>query len=105
MPTIWFIYCIENAPGGIEAAAASFREQINGKHQAVLKQCVEILRKHFADDEKTEGYLKDGPTMVANFELEDSGTRENRILRQRTVADAMELFLNSLASSQASEGR
>jgi hypothetical protein len=95
------VYCIENAPGGIEAAAASFRGQIGGKHQEVVKHCVELLRKHFASDEKTEGYKKDGPVMVANFELEESGTRENRILRQRIVADAMELFFNSLGSTVA----
>jgi hypothetical protein len=95
------VYCIENAPGGVDAAAASFREQMEGKHRAVLLQCVGILSKHFASEEKTEGYLKDGPTMVANFELEDSGTCENRVLRRRMVSDTMELFLNSLGSARA----
>jgi hypothetical protein len=91
-------YCIEYGPGGWEAAAAAFREQLKGKHQVPLRQAVEILRKHFLSDDKIEGYLKDGPTMVANFELGESGTRENRILRQRDVAALMEQFLNVLAA-------
>jgi hypothetical protein len=96
------VYCIENAPGSIEAAAAAFREQMEGKHHAVVHECVEIIRKHFAGDEKTEGYLKDGPGMVANFELDESVNRERRILRQRNVSAALELFLNSLGTLQAS---
>jgi hypothetical protein len=36
--------------------------------------------------------------MVANFELGESGTRENRILRQRDVAALMEQLLNVLAA-------
>jgi hypothetical protein len=70
------VYCIEHAKGGIEAAAAAFREQMEGKHREAVHQCIGILKKHFVTDEKTEGYLKDGPTMVANFELGESGTRK-----------------------------
>jgi hypothetical protein len=94
------VYCIENAPGGVEAAAAAFRAQMKGKHQEVVHQCLEILRKRFLSDEETEGYKKDGPTKVANFELGESGTRENIILRQRVVSDVMELFFKSLEVTQ-----
>ena len=90
------VYCIEHINGGIEAAAAAFREQIQGKHRDAGHRCIGILKKHFLSDEKTEGYLKDGPTMVANFELGESETREARILRQRNVSDVVELFLKSL---------
>ena len=90
------VYCIEHINGGIEAAAAAFREQMEGKHRDAVHQCIGILEKHFVTDEKTEGYLKDGPTMVANFELGESETREARILRQRNVSDVVELFLKSL---------
>lgn len=90
------VYCIEHATGGIEAAAAAFREQIQGKHRDAVHRCIGILKKHFLSDEKTEGYLKDGPTMVANFELGESEAREARILRQRNVSDVVELFLKSL---------
>src|SRR5271156_4376164 len=79
------VYCIEHGPGGWEAAATAFRDQLAGKHEAAIRQCLGILRKRFLSDEKTEAHLKDGPTMVANFELGESGTRENRILRQRDV--------------------
>jgi hypothetical protein len=90
------VYCIEYGPGGWESAAAALRGQLDGKHQAAVRQSVEILRKHFLSDEKVEAYRKDGPTMVANFELGESGTRETRILRQRDVAALMEQFLNVL---------
>jgi hypothetical protein len=90
------VYCIEHGPGGWEAAATAFRAQLAGKHDAAIRQCLGILRKRFLGDEKTEAHLKDGPTMVANFELGESGTRENRILRQRDVAALMEQFLNVL---------
>jgi hypothetical protein len=36
--------------------------------------------------------------MVANFELGESGTRENRIIRQRDVATLMEQFLGVLGA-------
>ena len=90
------VYCIEYANGGIEGAAAGFREQMEGKHRDAVHQCIGILKKHFVTDAKTEGYLKDGPTMVANFELGESETREARILRQRNVSDVVESFLRSL---------
>lgn len=95
------IYCIENVQGGAEAAAAAFRAQMEGKHQEVVRQCLEILRKRFLSDGTTEGYKKDGPTMVANFELEESGTRDNIALRQRDVAAVMELFFRSLEGVRA----
>jgi hypothetical protein len=79
------VYCIEYGPGGWEAAATAFREQLEGKHQAAVRQCVDVLRKHFLGGDKIEAHLKDGPAMVANFELGESGTREHRILRQRDV--------------------
>lgn len=90
------VYCIEYGPGGYEGAAAAFREQLEGKYREPVCECIGILRKHFLSDDKVEAHLKDGPTMVANFELGDSGTRENRILRQRDVATLMEQFLNAL---------
>jgi hypothetical protein len=96
------VYCIENAPGGIEAAADAFRRQMEGKHRAVLHQCVEILRKHFVSDDRTEGYRKDGSVNVAKFELGESGTEENRALRQRMVSDVIGLFLRSLETPTTS---
>ena len=89
------VYCIENGPGGIEAAAAAFREQLEGKYQEAVNKCLAILKKHFLTNERIEGYLMDGPTMVANFELgEEPETREARILRQRNVSEIVEAFLN-----------
>ena len=90
------IYCIEHAPEGLDAVAAEFRKELDGKHGAVINASLEILRKRFAQDEKTEGYRKDGPVSVAKFELGESDEpeqREARVLRQRQVSDLIDQFL------------
>lgn len=86
------VYCIEHGPGGWEAAAKAFRDQLTGKHAEIIQTCIQLLRKHFAGDEQTEAYRQNGPAKVANFELAEAEDRENRILRQRQVADIMEAF-------------
>jgi hypothetical protein len=90
------IYCIEYAPEGMDAVVEAFRKARSGKHGKVIKASLAILRKRFADDEKTEGYRKDGPVSVAKFELgegNDPELREARALRQREVSDVIERFL------------
>lgn len=88
------VYCIENAPNGLEATAAVFREQVNGKHEEVVHKALAILRDRFIGSGSTEGYRKDGPVAVAQFELgEDTEERENRILRQRAVSEKVEGLL------------
>lgn len=62
------IYCIEHASDGIDAVAEEFRRELRGKHGAVVHEALEILRRRFAQDEKTEGFRKDGPVAVAKFE-------------------------------------
>jgi hypothetical protein len=93
------VYCIENGTGGIEAAAASFREQLDGKYKDVVFECMEILRKHFVTDKDAEGYRKNGPVKVANFELGESDARELQILRQKTVSEVIEAFLASIGAA------
>lgn len=97
------VYCIEHGPGGVQAAAKAFRNQTHGKYGDVVRQCLGFLREHFASDNLTEGYRKNGPVKVANFELGDSEERENGILRQRQVADLMEEFLNGIDFAEAPE--
>jgi len=90
------VYCIEHAPEGIDAVAEAFRSERNGKHGAVIEAALAILRSRFASDEKTEGYLKDGPVSVAKFELGESDEprlRESRALRQRQASDVIERLL------------
>lgn len=94
------VYCIEHGPGGWEAAAKAFRDQLSGKHAEVIQTCIQLLRKHFAGDEQTEAYRQNGPAMVANFELGDAEDRENRILRQRQVADIMGAFLEAVGAPE-----
>ena len=93
------IYCIEYASEGLDAVAAEFRKELDGKHGAVINASLQILRRRFARDEKTEGYRKDGPVAVAKFELGESDEpeqREARALRQRQVSDLIDQLLASI---------
>lgn len=88
------VYCIQHAPAGLEATAAEFRRELQGKHAAVITKALAILRKRFSSDGQTEGYLKDGPVAVALFEEDpDAADREKRVLRQREVSDLIEQLL------------
>ena len=90
------IYCIEHAPDGLDSAAAAFREAAAGKHGAVIRESLLILRRRFTSEHDLEGYRKDGPVAVAIFERGE-GTepelREARLLRQREVSGLVERLL------------
>jgi hypothetical protein len=93
------IYCIEHAPEGMDAVAEAFRKECGGKHGAVIEASLAILRGRFADDEKTEGYRKDGPVSVAKFELgegDEPEQREARALRQRQASDVIAQLLGRI---------
>lgn len=91
------IYCLTHYEGGIDAAAKEFQTALEGKHKAVVTEVLGLLARHFADDGQTEGYTKTGPVAVAKFELgEDAESRENRILRQRDVADLVMRLLKAI---------
>ncbi len=93
------IYCIEHAPEGIDEIAEAFRKARDGKHGAVIEASLVILRDRFAQDDKTEGYRKDGPVSVAKFELgesEEPSQRDARALRQRQVNDLIERLLRQI---------
>ena len=95
------IYCIEHAEDELHGVAQMFREALEGKHGAVIWDCLSILRNRFAGDGEVEGYRKDGPVAVARFELgegDDAGQREARLLRQREVNSVMEQLLGRIAS-------
>jgi len=93
------IYCIEHAPEGMDAVADAFRKELAGKHCDVVKASLSILRDRFVQDEKVEGYRKDGPVAVAKFELgegDEPELRETRALRQREASDVIEQLLGRI---------
>jgi hypothetical protein len=93
------VYCLEHCDGGLEAAAKSFRDALDGKHKDAVEAALKILRKRFADEEKIDGFTKDGPVAVAKFELgEDEGRREARFLRQRVTADLITRLLGKIGA-------
>ncbi len=94
------IYCIEHAPEGAKAVAEAFRKELAGKHGDVVKASLSILRDRFAQDDKADGYRKDGPVSVAKFELgegDEAELREARALRQREASDVIEQLLGRIA--------
>ena len=87
------IYCIEYAPDGPDGVAEMFRQALAGKHGAVIKDALAILRKRFAQDDRIEGYRKDGPVAVARFEIDEDADPDRRVLRQREASDVIEQLL------------
>ncbi|HCE28728.1 MAG: hypothetical protein A2W72_02705 [Burkholderiales bacterium RIFCSPLOWO2_12_67_14] len=97
------VYCIEHALEGTDAVAAAFRQELGGKHGAVVEASLAILRSRFMDDEKIEGYRKDGPVAVARFELgedDEPEQREMRALRQRQASDVIAQLLDQIAKGE-----
>lgn len=90
------LYCIEFAPGGVAAAAAEFRAALNGKHDAVVKGALRILRSRFRTDKHAQGYQKDGPVGVARFELGEDVDKDQLVRKQRDAAALMEEFLKAV---------
>ena len=93
------IYCIEHAHEDRDTVADAFRKERDGKHGHVIKASLDILRNRFAQDDKTEGYRKDGPVSVAKFELgegDEPEQREARALRQRQVSGLIDQLLKRI---------
>lgn len=101
------VYCLENAEGGVEVAAEKFKKALAGKHAEVVKDVLEILRKHFVTDDKTDGYRKDGPVAVAQFEVEgdDTDAREQRASRQREASEVVTGLIAAVDSPILDEPR
>lgn len=87
------VYCLEHAPGGVNAAAIAIAAALEGPHKDALAGAIAILRNRFLDSADAEGYRKDGPVSVAVFELGDDDSPdalELRLLRQRNVVDIIQ---------------
>lgn len=94
------IYCIEHAYEDLDTVADAFSNERKGRHGHVINASLEILRNRFAQDDKTEGYRKDGPVSVAKFELgenDEPGRREARVLRQRQVSNLIDQLLKRIS--------
>ena len=90
------IYCIEHTEEGLGGAAQMFREALEGRHGAVIRDGLSVLRNRFGPGHGVEGYRKDGPVAVARFEVgedDEAEQREARMLRQREVSNVIEELL------------
>jgi hypothetical protein len=80
-------YCLENAEGGIEAAAEKCQEAQSGRHANVVDAALAFLHKHFCDDDLTQGYVKDGAVAVDEIDGEmrsDAGAEALQPLMEDT---------------------
>lgn len=94
------VYCLEHGDGGLDGASAKFKDALSGRHAEIIGSALDILSKRFCDPNPDEGYLREGPVAVAQFEVEGDGgdaeTREQRALRQRQANDVISRLLESL---------
>lgn len=91
------VYCLEHCEPKAHTVQ-DFRQALEGKHGSTVRKALGLLGEHFADDDKTEGYLKDGPVAVAKFELgEVAADTEARVLRQREVSYTVMELLRQVA--------
>lgn len=92
------VCCIEHYDGSVDAAADEFVKALGGKHKEVIAESLTLLAQHFVDDERTEGFAKDGAVAVAKFELGEDTDRDTRILRQREVSDLISTLLKKVGA-------
>ena len=91
------LYCIENVPGGVAAAAQAFRHAVKRtSHRDTIRLALDILRQRFATDPDIYGYRKDGPAAVVAFEHEDLPDPDLRILRRRNVSTVIQSLLDDV---------
>ena len=91
------LYCIENVPGGVAAAAQAFRHAVKRtSHGDTIRLALDILRQRFATDPDIDGYRKDGPAAVVAFEHEDLPDPDLRILRRRNVSTVIQSLLDDV---------
>lgn len=91
------LYCIENGPGGVAAAARAFREAMERTaHGDTIRSGLDILRERFVTDSEADGFEKDGPKAVAAFESEDLRDRDRLVLRRRNVSTVIEALLDDI---------
>lgn len=82
------VYCLQHYEAGFDAIVGEFSKGLKGQYGDTIRQTLDLLGRHFVDDEETEGYRKLGPVAVAKFELGDhEANREDRALRQRDIAE------------------
>lgn len=84
------VYCLENYDGGIEGVCKSFERALTGKHEVPVRDAIRKLARRFCSLDDTEGYLKDGPTSVAYFEVEDNRDADAMLKRQSQISDLVE---------------
>ncbi|MFZ5782232.1 MAG: hypothetical protein ACOY4R_18705 [Pseudomonadota bacterium] len=69
---------------------SKYHYSIEWKHGDVVRASLSILRRRFVQEDKDEGFRKDGPVAVAQFEKGEGDApdlREARLLRQREASD------------------
>jgi hypothetical protein len=91
------MHVMRHFDGGVEAIAERFAQRWHsGQHRMALTACIASLKRHFCDEEGTEGYLKSGPSRFARFHGLTAGS-DDAALEQRQVSALVTYFLGRLA--------
>jgi hypothetical protein len=84
--------------GSVESLAKSFSERLaTGAHGGAIDRALAVLAENFCDEPEIPGYLKDGPSAVANFHGLQDADEETRIREQRDVSGIVHYFLQQVA--------
>jgi len=90
------VYCLRYYQGGPASVAGAFAHAMSTmQDEPLLAEAVEILREHFATDDRAAGHRKDGPVSYARFSV-DPGRSDLIILNRRDAAATVEAFLRDL---------
>ncbi|MBX9860598.1 MAG: antitoxin [Sphingomonas sp.] len=94
------VYCLNHVEGGTEATIAAFSNALETRHRETIHSALGLLATHFCDDDKTEGYRKDGPVAFAKFDADpgddEEGGRDRRVLRQRRASATVAAIVGPL---------
>lgn len=79
----------------------AFLSALNTDYAEMIRTGLQVIKKRFCSDDKTEGFRKDGPVKAIIFEMQDAAGdsdegRNARILRQRSVSEAAEVLIGAL---------
>lgn len=83
--------------GPLDDLAGLYAQRLrNGSHTDVLEEVLQLLEKHFCDDEVVEGWRKDGPSKFANFHQIGRPGDDDFIREQREVNAMVAYFIGQV---------
>jgi hypothetical protein len=88
-----------------QLAALFARRLLDSAYSAALKDVLRRLEKRFCDDEKVEGWRKDGPAKFATFHQIGTPGDDDFVRAQRVVSGLVTYFIELVRSDPADQHR